>query len=426
MNPATTAQDESPPVPRTGSMISDGTPTDATHGGVSHITGKQSPATSPAAARATSDNPGAGIDYELFLDCVHCGLCTASCPTYVETGQRERQPARPHLPDAVRHRWPPGAQRRSPPPSGAVPRLPRLRNGLPLGRAVRQADRAVPRGDGSSRPTSRATKTARLVPPLHSVRPVSLSRANCGRRSCPARIAQRLGLMTLLEKTGLLRLLPPRLRQLVAMLPPPRKKNRRCPKFLPAIGPPPGAGGAVHRLRGRRDVPPHELGHRPRAATERLRRGRAAGAGLLRSDPLSRRQQRAGPRAGRRQRRGLRRRGVDAVIVNVAGCGSMLKDYGHHWHDDRADGSRGVRRQDARRQRVSRRLGPDRAGRRNAAHGHLSRRLPLGPRAKNPRSAAAAARADSGPETGRPARDRTLLRRGRHLQPDASPKWPAG
>ena len=26
---------------------------------------------------------------------------------------------------------------------------------------------------------------------------------------------------------------------------------------------------------------------------------------------------------------------VDAVIVNVAGCGSMLKDYGHHWHDER-------------------------------------------------------------------------------------------
>jgi glycolate oxidase iron-sulfur subunit len=25
----------------------------------------------------------------------------------------------------------------------------------------------------------------------------------------------------------------------------------------------------------------------------------------------------------------------DAVVVNVAGCGAMLKDYGHHWHDDR-------------------------------------------------------------------------------------------
>ncbi len=27
----------------------------------------------------------------------------------------------------------------------------------------------------------------------------------------------------------------------------------------------------------------------------------------------------------------------DAIIVNVAGCGAMLKDYGHHWHDARQD-----------------------------------------------------------------------------------------
>jgi glycolate oxidase iron-sulfur subunit len=26
--------------------------------------------------------------------------------------------------------------------------------------------------------------------------------------------------------------------------------------------------------------------------------------------------------------------GVDAIIVNVAGCGSMLKDYGHHWQGE--------------------------------------------------------------------------------------------
>src|SRR5712675_619835 len=39
-----------------------------------------------------SNNPGAAIDYRQFLDCVHCGLCTATCPTYAELGDENDGP----------------------------------------------------------------------------------------------------------------------------------------------------------------------------------------------------------------------------------------------------------------------------------------------------------------------------------------------
>ena len=42
--------------------------------------------------QSEAPNPAAGIDHDLFLRCVHCGLCTSSCPTFTEVGDENDGP----------------------------------------------------------------------------------------------------------------------------------------------------------------------------------------------------------------------------------------------------------------------------------------------------------------------------------------------
>jgi glycolate oxidase iron-sulfur subunit len=277
-------------------------------------------------------NPGAGIDYGLFLDCVHCGLCTSACPTYLERGDENDSPrGRIYLMRAVT--------------DGRLALNQEVRRHLELCLDCRACETACPSG----------VQYGKLIEPFR----VAMEQTGDGAGKsndwfhrwilfglfpyparlraalAPARIAQKLGLMKLAEATGLTRLLPSRLRQLVQMLPPAAKSEPQLPEFLPAIG----------RRRARVAL------FTGCVADVMFRSTHWATARVLQEngcDVLVPRSQgccgaihfHAGSSDPARELAdqnlaALPWKDVDAVIVNVAGCGAMLKDYGHHWHDDR-------------------------------------------------------------------------------------------
>ncbi len=150
----------------------------------------------------------------------------------------------------------------------------------------------------------------------------------------PARLAQRLGLMTLLEKTRLFNLLPPRIRQLVRMLPPPRERERPLPAVLPAIG---KRRARVALFTG--CVGDAMFRHTNWATARVLQQNgcdvlvpdNQACCGAIHFHSGSAEPARA---FADQNVSAFAAHEVDAVITNVAGCGAMLKDYGHHWHDE--------------------------------------------------------------------------------------------
>jgi glycolate oxidase iron-sulfur subunit len=281
--------------------------------------------------------PGAGIDYELFLDCVHCGLCTASCPTYVETGNENDSPrGRIYLMRAVRDE--------------RLELNHEVRRHLELCLDCRACETACPSGVqygkliepfrvSMEQPAAAGLQKTKTDDWFHRYILFGLFPYPDKLRQSlrPARIAQRLGLDKLLINTGLWKLLPPRLGRLVTLLPKLEKPSPPLPEFLVATG----------RRRARVALFTGCVGdvmfRQTNWATARVLQENGCDVvvpqnqvccGAIHfhagsSDPAR--------EMADKNVAAFDASSVDAVIVNVAGCGSMLKDYGHHWQTEGQD-----------------------------------------------------------------------------------------
>src|SRR5262249_13843454 len=172
----------------------------------------------------------ADIDYELFLDCVHCGLCTSSCPTYVELGDENDSPrGRIYLMRGLT--------------DGRIQLDDQVKGHLDLCLDCRACESACPSG----------VQYGKLIEPFR----IHLAKTGADRRIGwfqrlllfgltpyarrmrwalgPAKLAQWSRLDRLLARIGFFKLLPKALRDLHGMLPP-LHRHHHLPEFLPALG----------------------------------------------------------------------------------------------------------------------------------------------------------------------------------------------
>ena len=149
----------------------------------------------------------------------------------------------------------------------------------------------------------------------------------------PAWLAQRLGLLDLFEKLGLTKLLPPTLRRLQAMLPRLTRLGSNLPATLPPIGP---KRARVALFLG---CVADALQPETNSATARVLQHNGCEVFVPRSQVCCGAiHYHSGVEApalalARQNMAAFNPDDYDAIIVNAAGCGAMLKDYAHLLHD---------------------------------------------------------------------------------------------
>ena len=265
------------------------------------------------------------IDYRRYQDCIHCGLCTASCPTYVETLDENDSPrGRIYLMRSVA--------------DGRLGFSPDVRNHLNRCLDCRACESACPSGvhygqliepfkvavTRATPKPERASWLERLIVQHLFPYPGRVKLA-----LLPARLSQKLGLLDLAEKCGLMRILPGTLQRMLAMLPRLTGSSGRLGEVLPPVGP--KRATVVLFLGCVADAMFPETN----AATARVLQQNGCEVLVPRGQVCCGAihyhagQEDPAVELARTNMHAIDIDRVDAVISNAAGCGAMLKEYGH-------------------------------------------------------------------------------------------------
>jgi glycolate oxidase iron-sulfur subunit len=279
---------------------------------------------------------GPKIDYELILDCVHCGLCTASCPTYVETANEADSPrGRIYLMRQVI--------------DGTLPLDATVKQHLDLCLNCRACETACPSGVQYGRLIEpfrefmNEQEPGRQVKTLNAIQRFLLFHVFPYRwrnrvSLAPARLMQWTGLDWLLRKSRLDRLIPKSFRSMKDMLPDLRPHYGQLPEVLEPEGPRrarvalflgcvadslyPETNYATAKVLQKNGcevwIPRNQVCcgalHYHSAMEPEAREFAAKNCEVFGANKL--------PDFD----------SLDAIIVNAAGCGFQLKDYAHMMH----------------------------------------------------------------------------------------------
>jgi glycolate oxidase iron-sulfur subunit len=266
-------------------------------------------------------------------DCVHCGLCLPSCPTYVTTGVEMSSPrGRIAMVRALgdgRGAFSRDLVKHLDQCLGCLACQEACPSGVVYGHALEGAREAIETHYDRA-PADRAVRwlVEHLFPYPQRLR-VALSALYW---------YQRVGVSRLVRGAGVLKALSPRLAQMEALLPrvPPARERRPLPEFTPAVGARRGRAGLLTGCAQRYLLPGLN-----RATVRVLARAgydvvapRAQGCcGALHAHSGNLDEARRMARALIEAFDGV---GADVVVANAAGCGATMKDYGYLLRDDRA------------------------------------------------------------------------------------------